>query len=93
MNEVNENDGQKVSKMGQFIIRHSGGVVRDQETADDILVGFSAILIFTSLFLLAGIGQGPNIPLPPGTKVVYSNNEPPRIMKPIAFTIQNEFFK
>lgn len=93
MNEINEDVGLKASKMGQFIIKHSKGVVKDQEVADDILVGFSAVSIFVSLFLLAGIGQGPHIPLPPGAKVVYPQDEPPRIVKPFALVSQNELFK
>jgi len=70
-------------KVVQWVLKYSGGLVKDQRQAQYVLLGFAALAIIISLVLFFGGGGGPNIPLPPGAKIIYSPGEPPRLEKPL----------
>ena len=74
--------------MNKLVIKYSGGLIKEPETADHFLLGFSIVALSISMSLIFSMEQGPYIPLPPGTKIVYQPNEPPRL-KLIASVISN----
>ncbi len=51
-------------KMIQFVLKHSGGAIKDEGQAEYVLLGFVAILVAASLYLLYGsVIQGGPQPL------------------------------
>lgn len=70
-----------IPKITGLVMKWSGGKIKEQKTADNVLLGFSFTAVFVSFILIYSIGQGPNIPLPPGTTVIYPLNEPPRLTR------------
>jgi len=71
----------KVPKMTQLVMKWSSGKIKEPKTADNVLLGFSCVAVFISFILIVDIGKGPNIPLPPGTTVIYPSDAPPRLAK------------
>jgi len=45
-------------KIIQWVIRYSGGLVKDEKQASYVLIGFVAVAIIVSLFLFFGGGRG-----------------------------------
>ena len=80
----------KIPEMAQLVMKWSSGKIKEPEEADNVLLGFSVFVMCVSFILVSTIGRGPHIPLPPGTKVVYPSNEPPRLVKLLASVISNE---
>jgi hypothetical protein len=70
-------------KIVQLIMKISGGAIKDERQAEYVLLGFVVVAIIVSLFLVFSGGGGPNIPLPRGAKIIYPQNEPPRLEEPI----------
>ncbi len=53
-------------KMIQWVIKYSGGYVKDETQAEYVLIGFVALAIIVSLFLFFGGNGRPNMtPLTP----------------------------
>lgn len=73
----------RTPKIIQWVMRYSGGLVKDEKQAIYVLLGFVAVAIIVSLFLIFSVGGGPHIPLPRGAKIIYPPNEPPRLQEPL----------
>jgi hypothetical protein len=52
----------KRSKMTQWVIKYSGGLVKDENQANYILIGFIVLIISVSLFLLVRVFRSPTPP-------------------------------
>lgn len=70
-----------VPGMVRFIMKYSGGYVKDEKQANYVLIGFVVLAVIISSFLIFSGGGGPNIPLPHGTKIIYPENQPPRLQE------------
>lgn len=69
-------------KIVQWVIKYSGGLIKDERQANYILIGFVAVAIIVSLFLFLGGGSGKaKIEAPSGQKIIYPENAPPRLEK------------
>ena len=44
-------------KIVQWVIKYSGGYVKDEKQASYVLIGFVAVAIIVSLFLIFGTGE------------------------------------
>jgi len=62
-------------KIIQWVIKYSGGLVKDKKTANYILIGFVALAIIISLFLFFGGSRGSSSHAP--TKIPMSPEESP----------------
>jgi len=71
------------SKMIQWVIKYSGGGLKDEKQASYTLIGFVVVMIGVSLFLIfsGGDESGAKIEAPPGQKVIYPENWPPLLQK------------
>jgi len=49
-------------KIIQWVIKYSGGLVKDEKQASYVLIGFVAVAIIVTLFLIFGNLGGPTIP-------------------------------
>jgi len=68
----------ETSKLAQLVIKYSGGLVKDEKQANYVLLGFAVAVFVISLFLIFGGGET-KIEAPFGQKVIYPENEPPRL--------------
>lgn len=72
----------KTPKIIDWVIKHSGGYVKDENQADYVLIGFVVLAIVIGFtFLFNSGGNKAEIKAPPGQKVIYSPNAPPRLEK------------
>lgn len=69
-------------KVIQWTIKHSGGLVKDTKQASYVLIGFVVVAIIISLFFIFSGGSKIEITAPPGSKIIYPPNEPPRLQQP-----------
>ncbi|MFA5942428.1 MAG: hypothetical protein WC798_02030 [Candidatus Paceibacterota bacterium] len=63
----------EVPKIVQWTMRHSGGLIKNEEQANYVLLGFAALAILVSLFLVfGGNGKQPGGSVDPetGRKVI-----------------------
>lgn len=67
------------SKIVQLIIKYSGGLVKDEKQAMYVLVGFLVIAVMIILRPLFSDNSSGKIEAPPGKKVVYPIDGPPRL--------------
>lgn len=67
-------------KIIQWVIKHSGGLIKNEKQASYILVGFAAIAIIVALFLLSGGKEKPLKSGMPGTETF--KNIPPGVTLP-----------
>jgi len=67
-------------KLASFIVKYSGGLIKDETQAAYVIIGFVVVAIIISLFLIFGGGKS-EIKAPPGQKVIYPPNEPPRLQQ------------
>ena len=69
-------------KIVQWVIKYSGGLIKDEKRASYILLGFVAINIIVMLILLTSNGRsGAKLEAPPGYEIIYSEIAPPRLEK------------
>ena len=69
-------------KIVEWVIKYSGGTIKDKKQANYVLVGFVALAIIISLFLISGGGGNEaEFKAPPGQKIIYPENEPPRLQE------------
>ena len=68
-------------KIVQWVIRYSGGLVKDEKQANYVLIGFVVVTILLASFLMfsGGGGGGAEIKAPPGQRIIYPENGPPRL--------------
>ncbi len=67
----------------QWVIKYSGGYIKEEKQAIYVLIVFVAVAIAISLFLIFGGSNGPNISLPRDARIIYPQNEPPRLQQPL----------
>jgi hypothetical protein len=61
-------------------MQSSGGFIKNEKQAQYVLIGFVVIaLIFVFFFVLSGGGRSAKFEAPPGQKIIYPENEPPRL--------------
>ena len=66
-------------KIVKWVIKYSGGLVKDEKRATYVLMGFVAVaIIIVFIFLFSG-GSRAKFEAPPGQKIIYPENEPPRL--------------
>jgi len=66
----------------QWVIKYSGGVVKDEKQASYVLIGFVVVAIVVSLFLFFGGRESKaKFEAPPGQKIIYPENAPPRLQE------------
>ena len=69
-------------KIIQLVMKYSGGYIKDEKQASYVLLGFVAVAIIISLFLIfGGGGNKAEFKAPPGQKIIYPENAPPRLQK------------
>lgn len=69
-------------KMVEWIIRYSGGAIKDEKQANYVLIGFVVVAIVISIFLVfGGGGSKAKFEAPPGQKIIYPENAPPYLQK------------
>jgi hypothetical protein len=54
-------------KIVQWVIKYSGGTIKDEKQANYFLIGFVAMAIIVSLFLFFGGGDSPEAPFEGGS--------------------------
>jgi len=52
-------------KVIQWVIKYSGGLIKDEKQASYVLIGFVAVAIIVALFLVFGGGSKSESPKPP----------------------------
>lgn len=68
-------------KVIQWTIKYSWGLIQNKKQASYVLLGFAALAIVISLFLIFGGGKESEIKAPPGQRIIYPENEPPRLQE------------
>ncbi|MDP2704236.1 MAG: hypothetical protein Q8P01_03350 [bacterium] len=69
-------------KIVQLVIKYSGGYVKDEKQATYVLIGFVALaIVVVIIFLFSGGGSGAKFEAPPGQKIIYPENAPPRLQE------------
>jgi len=69
-------------KIIQWVIKYSGGYIKDENQASYVLLGFVVLAIVVSLFLFfGGGGNEAEFKAPPGQKIIYPENAPPRLQE------------
>lgn len=68
-------------KIIQWVIKYSGGLIKNEKQAQYVILGFVAIAIIISLFLIFGGESETEIKAPPGSKIIYPPNEPSRLQQ------------
>lgn len=66
-------------KIVQWIVQYSGGFIKDEKQAQYALMGFMIAAVVTSIFLFSGGGNEAKFEAPPGQKIIYPENAPPRL--------------
>lgn len=63
-----------------WAIQYSGGLIKDEKQAQYVLVGFVVVAaIFVSVLVFSSGGNTAKFEAPPGQKIIYPENEPPRL--------------
>jgi len=62
-------------KIIQWVIKYSGGYIKDKKQASYVLIGFVALVIIISLFFIFSGSGETEIKAPAGQKVIYPENE------------------
>lgn len=66
-------------KIVRWVIQYSGGFIKNEKQAQYVLLGFVAVaIIFVSVFVF-GDGNKAKLKAPPGQKIIYPENAPPRL--------------
>ena len=64
----------------QWVIKYSGGYIKDEKQAQYALIGFVAVaIIIVFIFLFSGGGNKAEFKAPPGQKIIYPENAPSRL--------------
>jgi len=70
----NQNDN--TSKMARFVIKYSGGAIKDQRQAEWILFGFVLVAVGISIYLLFGTGSRANSVTPTMIEKMKNDQRP-----------------
>jgi len=69
-------------KIIQLTMKYSGGYIKNEKQASYVLIGFVAVAIIITLFLFFGSGGNKaEFKAPLGQKIIYPENEPPRLQE------------
>lgn len=69
-------------KVVQLVIKYSGGLIKDEKQANYFLIGFVVVaIVIIFVFLFSGGSGKAKFEVPPGQKIVYPINAPPRLEK------------
>lgn len=72
----------QTSRIIHWVIKYSGGYVKDEQQAHYVLIGFVVMSFFITFFILFSSSTNKaNIEAPPGYEIIYPENEPPRLQK------------
>lgn len=64
----------------QWVIKYSGGYIKDERQAQYLLVGLVVVaIVVVPLLLFRGGGNKTELKAPPGQKIIYPENAPPRL--------------
>ena len=67
-------------KIVKWVIQYSGGYIKDEKQAQYVLIGFVAVaIIFVFILMFGGGGNKAEFKAPPGQKIIYPENSPPRL--------------
>lgn len=70
------------SKTTQWILRHSGGLLKTETQVTYALIASIAVMvILMGIILFSGGGGNATFKAPPGQKILYPANAPPRLEK------------
>lgn len=70
----------QTSGIARWVIQYSGGLIKDEKQAQYVLVGFVVVaIIFVSILVFSSGGNTAKLEAPPGQKIIYPENEPPRL--------------
>ncbi|MDO8465539.1 MAG: hypothetical protein Q7S46_09865 [Gallionella sp.] len=69
-------------KIVEWVIKYSGGAVKDEKQANYVLIGFVVVaVVIVFIFLFSGGGSKAKLEAPPGQKIIYPENAPPRLQE------------
>jgi len=68
-------------KIIQWVIKYSGGLVKDEKQASYVLIGFFVLAVIIFSILVFSGGKEAEIKAPPGQRIIYPENEPPRLQE------------
>ncbi|MBU1246687.1 hypothetical protein KJ973_00270 [Patescibacteria group bacterium] len=68
-------------KIIQWVIKYSGGLIKDERQANYVLIGFVAVAIIVVFIFLFSGGSKAKFEAPLGQKIIYPENAPPRLEK------------
>ncbi|HCR52661.1 TPA: hypothetical protein DIV48_03415 [Candidatus Kaiserbacteria bacterium] len=69
------------SKATLWILQHSGGLLKNEKQIAYVLIAFIAVLAIVMGMMLFGNGGNATFKAPPGQKILYPPNAPPRLEK------------
>ncbi len=73
-------DSQKSNKLALWVIKNSGGSIKNETQANYVLIVFIVVSVAAALFfVLTGSQSKAKLIAPPGQYILYSENEPPRL--------------
>src|SRR3989344_2389326 len=71
---------QQTPAIVRWVVQYSGGYVKDEKQATYVLVGFAAAaIVIASILWFRGGGSEAKFEAPPGQRIIYPQNEPPRL--------------
>ena len=69
-------------KIVGWVIKYSGGYIKDEKQANYVLIGFVVLaIIFVFILMFSGGGNKAEFKAPPGQKIIYPENAPPRLQE------------
>lgn len=78
--KIEESETSEIPRMVRLVMKYSRGYVKDQKTAEYVLLAFVVVAFALSLFLIFGGGdESDKYTIPLGTRIIYPPNAPPRL--------------
>ena len=66
----------------QWTMKYSGGLITNERQANYVLIGFVVLaIIFVFILMFSGGGNKAEFKAPPGQKIIYPENAPPRLQE------------
>ena len=64
----------------RWVMQGSGGLIKNEKQAQYVLIGFVVVaIIFVSILVFSSGGDTAKFEAPPGQKIIYPENGPPRL--------------